>query len=73
MKGIEVEMDGIKYFVKVVTKSKSLVFIQTDVWLFINTFNGKSIFHEERQDITERYFTKKHAKQFILRSFEVIY
>lgn len=68
MKGIEVEMDGIKYFVKVTTKKIYDEFILIE--LFINTFNSKCIYWEHDYVNPELSFNKKMAKKFILRSFE---
>lgn len=61
MKAIEVNMDGIKYFVKVSS---------VGIFLYLNTLRSDYIYKEHgKYDVNK--FDLRKAKKFIKRAFEV--
>lgn len=68
MKGLEIDMDGIKYFVKVKDSFNKTIWGTmkgVTVELFVNSFNSKRIFLQEYNGIGSNDFSKRHAKKFI--------
>lgn len=59
MKAYELEMDGIKYFVKVKDNTE---------YLHTNTFNSHPVYTEEHYYINESRYSKKDAKKLIKRA-----
>jgi hypothetical protein len=63
MKAIEVNMDGIKYYVKIEAER---------VLLFVNTMRSEPIYSEGHYYLNTNLYTLRDAKKFILRSFEKV-
>lgn len=76
MKCIQLDMDGIRYFVTVKTITGHSQNMPIATWpklritLYVNSLGTTPIFTEEING-TPRYFTKKDAKKFVLRALSV--
>lgn len=73
MKCIQLDMDGIKYFVTVKNFTEGISLATTPklrIELFVNSLRSDSIYTETINGVS-RYFTKKDAKKFIIRALGV--
>lgn len=72
MKCIELDMDGIRYFVTVKNIMTTTEYYNPAlrIELFVNSLRSNSIYTETING-TPRYFTKKNAKKFVIRALGV--
>jgi len=67
MKGLEVNLDGVKYFVTV----EAQLCEHVDLVLYLNTMRSKPIYTETIPPMDVNKFDMKKAKQFIKRALLV--